>query len=217
MENKSPELQAIRTDYGKSSLDEKSVNKNPIRQFEEWLKAAIHAQVNEPNALCLSTLDMDGFPESRIVLLRGVSDDGFTFFTNYNSQKGRDMAVNNKVAINFFWAELERQVRVMGTVAKISALESDDYFNSRPRQSQIGAWASDQSEVLQSREELEAKEKEFEKKFEGIPIPRPEHWGGYLVKPVKIEFWQGRASRLHDRLQYTLLKGGTWGIARLSP
>lgn len=216
MENTLPEIQAIRTDYAKSKLDELTVNKNPILQFKEWLSAALRSQLIEPTAMCISTLDSAGFPSGRIVLLRAVNETGFTFFTNYTSQKGKDIERYPKVSLNFFWPDLERQVRVVGTIAKISPKDSDEYFNSRPRQSQIGAWASDQSEVLSHRSALEEKEKEFEKIFENKPVPRPEFWGGYNVSPLVIEFWQGRPSRLHDRIRYSLLHG-EWEIERLNP
>ncbi|MES2629963.1 MAG: pyridoxamine 5'-phosphate oxidase [Bacteroidota bacterium] len=212
----SPEILAIRTNYGKMALDESAVDKNAILQFRNWLQAAVHSQVIEPNAMCLSTIGPDGFPTGRIVLLRGVSEQGFAFFTNYNSHKGHEIEQHPKVSLTFFWPDLERQVRISGTIAKLPAKDSDEYFNSRPRQSQIGAWASAQSEVIGDREELEVKEKEYEAQFEGKEVPRPEHWGGYQVSPIKIEFWQGRASRLHDRLQYTL-EHGAWKMERLSP
>lgn len=215
MQNISPEIQAIRTDYGKMSLDEHSVDKNPLVQFTEWLNAAIHAKVIEPNAMNVSTINADGFPSSRIVLLRGV-DTGLCFYTNYNSEKGHNISNDPKGCITFFWPDLERQIRITGTLAKVSAEESDAYFNSRPRQSQVGAWASDQSHVIADRVVLEQQEKDFEKKFEGVAVPRPPHWGGYRLTPVKFEFWQGRASRLHDRVRYSLLEG-SWTIARLSP
>ncbi len=216
MQNGSPEIQAIRTDYGKMSLDESSVDKNPIQQFQTWLNAAIHAQVIEPNAMTVATIGEEGYPSSRIVLLRGVSDNGLTFFTNYHSEKGHNIERTPKVSLQFFWPDLERQVRITGDISKVSAEESDNYFHSRPRQSQIGAWASNQSEALSGRQELEEREKEFEGKFEGISVPRPPHWGGYIIKPIKVEFWQGRASRLHDRLLYTQVEGG-WKIERLAP
>ncbi len=212
----SVDIQAIRTDYGKASLDVQSVDKNPLHQFKHWLNDAITAKVLEPNAMNLITIALSGFPTSRIVLLRDVKESGFTFFSNYQSEKGREIEKENRVGLNFFWPELERQVRVAGLVTKLSASESDLYFASRPRKSQIGAWASNQSEPIKSREILELKELEFEAKYLGVDVPRPPHWGGYVVVPEELEFWQGRPSRLHDRLKYTLTNG-SWEITRLSP
>lgn len=216
MENLTPEIQGLRINYSKSVLDESKVDKNPLLQFDYWLKEAITAKVAEPNAMTISTVDALGFPGSRIVLLRGISEQGFKFYTNYHSSKGHDIEQNPKVALNFFWPDLERQVRVYGIIERLDESESDAYFASRPRESQIGAWTSNQSEVIQSREELEAREKKYTQEFDGREVPRPEHWGGYLIKPVKVEFWQGRPSRLHDRLLYSL-EGGDWKIERLAP
>ncbi len=216
MSNTPIDIKAIRTDYGKHFLLEGNVNKNPIEQFKMWLEEAIKAQVNEPNAMSVSSVNKLGYPTSRIVLLRGISDDGFVFYTNYKSNKGDEFESDPKVGVTFFWPELERQVRICGHITKVDAATSDDYFNSRPRQSQIGALASPQSSVIKNREELELAEKELEKKYEGQTVPRPAHWGGYLIKPVSIEFWQGRPSRLHDRLLFSL-DGGNWKIDRLAP
>jgi len=216
MSNTSPDIKAIRTDYGKHYLLEGEVNKNPLEQFKVWLHEAIRFKVNEPNAMNVSTLNQEGYPTSRIVLLRDIDHEGFTFFTNYNSHKGIEVAHNPKVGLTFFWPELERQVRVCGEIVKVDEKVSDDYFNSRPRQSQLGALVSNQSAVLKDREELERAEKELEKKFAGKPVPRPKHWGGYLVKPVSVEFWQGRPSRLHDRLLYSK-EGDNWNLTRLAP
>jgi pyridoxamine 5'-phosphate oxidase len=167
--------------------------------------------------MTLATVNRKGQPDARIVLLRGVDKNGFSFFTNYKSAKGREINENKKVCLNFFWPDLSRQVRIAGTIEKLSAKISDDYFQSRPRESQLGAWASNQSEVIENRQALEAKFDEFEQKFNGKKIPRPAHWGGYIVRPVTIEFWQGRASRLHDRILYEKNKSGTWKISRLAP
>lgn len=180
------------------------------------MQDAIDAKTGEPNAMTLATVDANGFPEARVVLLRGVDKNGFSFFTNYKSAKGREL-FTGKACLNFFWIELARQVRIVGTVKKVSAKESDDYFNSRPRESQISAWTSNQSEVIGSRDELENKYALLEKKFQNKKVPRPSYWGGYAVKPIAIEFWQGKQNRLHDRILYSKLKTGKWKIERLSP
>lgn len=188
--------------------------KEPFSFFKKWYKEAFkHNDI--ANAMTLSTADADGKPSSRIVFLKELSDEDFIFYTNYNSHKGKNLAVNPNVSCLFFWAELERQVRIEGTVTKVSAKESDEYFNSRPRGSQLGAWASQQSEVLSSRQLLEERIHEFNLKYPK-KIPRPEHWGGYIIHAEKIEFWQGRASRLHDRVVYEK-DGDTWEIYRINP
>ncbi|RYG41030.1 MAG: pyridoxamine 5'-phosphate oxidase [Chitinophagaceae bacterium] len=206
----------IRKDYIQHSLDEDDVHENAVEQFHLWFNEAIKAEVEEVNAMTLATADADGAPSARIVLLKGADEKGFSFFTNYNSKKGRDLEANPRAALVFFWKELERQVRVTGTVSKLSKEESDEYFFSRPEGSRIGAWSSPQSEVIASREILNIRVSEKEKGFSGKIIERPDFWGGYVVKPVKVEFWQGRESRLHDRLLYTL-EGGKWKISRLAP
>ncbi len=212
----SADIKGIRTDYGKHFLLEEEVDKNPIRQLQLWLNEAIKANVAEPNAMSVSTVNSDGYPTSRIVLLRGVDENGLTFYSNYHSNKGKEIDRFNKVGITFFWPELERQVRICGEIEKLSATESDTYFASRPRESQIGAWVSKQSMTLKNRQELDDNETRLEKEFEGKTIPRPAHWGGYLVVPVSMEFWQGRPSRLHDRLLFTKVDAA-WTLARLSP
>jgi pyridoxamine 5'-phosphate oxidase len=197
-------------------LDEKLISKNPIVQFNAWIKDAFLANVGEPNAMTLATVDSKGFPDARVVLLRAVDKKGFSFFTNYNSVKGRELR-NKKACLNFFWPELSRQVRIVGTVQKVSIKESEDYFNSRPRESQLSAWTSHQSEIVGSREELEKKYLLMENKFQNKKVPRPSYWGGYSIRPLTIEFWQGKQNRLHDRILFTRMKSGRWKIERLSP
>ena len=207
----------IRKDYKLQSLLEKDVNVNAIAQFNNWWQEAIHSEIDEVNAMTLATASADGIPAARIVLLKGFDDRGFVFFTNYESFKGMQLAENPRACLVFFWKELERQVRITGLVEKVSDVESDAYFNSRPEGSRIGAWASPQSQVIVSREWLQEREKTYAKDFSGKPLKRPAHWGGYRVKPVTVEFWQGRPSRLHDRLQYTLEGNNQWKIERLAP
>lgn len=209
------EIASLRKDYRQSELLEKDIDFNPLNQFQKWFKEAITAEVNEPNAMCLSTID-NGFPDSRIVLLKGIEHNGFVFYTNYLSAKGKQIEQNPNVHLNFNWLELERQVRVSGHAQKLSAEESDIYFNSRPFESRIGAIVSAQSNFLESRETIETAMQQTLKEYEGKNPTRPEHWGGYLVIPTKIEFWQGRTGRLHDRIQYTL-KGEDWNTVRLYP
>jgi pyridoxamine 5'-phosphate oxidase len=210
-------LSKLRKDYGKMGLDEKGLNPNPLKQFEKWITEAANAGVVEPDAFTLSTVAAQGIPSSRIVLLRNFDHRGFTFYSNYESQKGRELEHNPYVAMNFFWPDLERQIRICGRAGKIPVLESMDYFRSRPRASQIGAWASEQSRELISREMLENRIAEIEKKFQGRDVEKPPHWGGFLVKPESIEFWQGRPSRLHDRFLYTAAGNGNWERKRLNP
>lgn len=211
-------LEHLREDYSSHTLDISSVNQNPFLQFESWFNEAQEAQVLEPNAMTLSTCDVDGQPSSRIVLLKGVEKNAFHFYTNYNSRKGQQIDQNPKVALLFLWLELHRQVRIEGVISKLPPEQSTQYFQSRPRGSQIGAIASPQSEVIASREVLEDNVKELEKRYNGIDkMPRPVHWGGYLVIPHLIEFWQGRPSRLHDRIQYTLIDEEKWKLERLAP
>jgi len=209
------DISAIRKDYALKSLDFREVSGNAILQFRTWFDEAINAEVLEVNAMTLSTVGVDGTPNARIILLKGI-DEGFVFFTNYRSEKGRELEINNKAALTFFWAELERQVRVKGVVEKVSVQESDAYFFSRPFGSQIGAWVSPQSNKIKSRQELVTKQLEIEQNFSVNPMQRPGHWGGYRLIPSKIEFWQGRPSRLHDRIVYDLVDG-KWQISRLAP
>ena len=207
----------IRKDYKLQSLSEKDAAPNGIAQFNSWWQEAINSEIDEVNAMTLATASADGIPAARIVLLKGFDERGFVFFTNYESFKGMQLAENPRACLVFFWKELERQVRITGLVEKVSDVESDTYFNSRPEGSRIGAWASPQSQVIESREWLQEREKTYAKDFSGKPLKRPSHWGGYRVKPVTIEFWQGRPSRLHDRLQYTLEGVNEWRIERLAP
>ena len=213
----SKKIADIRRDYSHQVLSEKDVEASPFIQFDKWWKEALQAEIDEVNAMTLATATADGLPSARIVLLKGFNEKGFIFFTNYESYKGMQLAENPKACLVFFWKELERQVRITGLVVKISSGESDEYFHSRPEASQIGAWASPQSRVIENRHWLDEKFNELVNKMEGSDIKRPPHWGGYLVKPVVIEFWQGRPSRLHDRIQYTLEETGNWKIERLAP
>ena len=210
-------IKLLRNEFTSSVLEEANVSKSPFVQFTKWLQNAVDAGVMEPNAVTLATSSKEGFVDARIVLLRDFSTKGFSFFTNYNSIKGREIRHNKKACLNFFWPELQRQVRIKGTIEKLSSRASDQYFNSRPRESQIAAWASHQSEKLSDRNELENRFKEYEKKFYGRKIPRPPHWGGYCLKPVHVEFWQGRMSRLHDRIVYEKSRNNQWIILRLNP
>jgi len=207
----------IRKDYKQHSLLEKDVERAPFLQFKKWWDEALRADIDEVNAMTLATASAEGVPAARIVLLKGFDEKGFVFFTNYESFKGMQLEENPRACLVFFWKELERQVRITGLVEKTSAGESDAYYNSRPETSRIGAWASPQSRVIANREWLEENEKQYTSSFKGAGIKRPPHWGGYRVQPVTIEFWQGRASRLHDRIQYTLQETGNWLIERLAP
>ena len=207
----------IRKSYSKKKLSEKKIDNEPLKQFSKWWKQAVASGISEVNAMTLATASSDGFPSARIVLLKGVEKNGFVFFTNYNSYKGQQLAENPKACAVFFWKELERQVRITGLVEKVSQEESEAYFFSRPEGSQIGAIASPQSQVIESREWLDEHYKQVKRKAKEDKIEKPEHWGGYILKPVIIEFWQGRPSRLHDRIQYTLEDNGKWKIERLAP
>lgn len=210
-------LAEIRTDYTKASLSIESVDKDPFKQFETWFKQALDSKALEPNAMNLATLSESGRPTSRIVLLKGIEQRQFLFYTNYQSQKGKELEINPACALNFFWPELERQVRIEGIVNRVSESTSDEYFQSRPRPSQVGAWASPQSAIIKDRAILEERAKEIETRFKGLKVlPRPKQWGGFGVTPFEIEFWQGRSSRLHDRIVYTLLDD-KWKINRLAP
>lgn len=211
------DIASIREDYSKYSLTEADVVADPITQFQLWFEQAVQAQVAEPNAMALSTISSEGFPSSRIVLLKDIKPTGFSFFTNYRSSKGVSILNNNRVSLLFFWIELQRQVRIEGLVEKLSESESDEYFASRPKGSRIGAIASPQSSVIVSRASLEERVATLSKKYEGQEdVPRPSCWGGYQVKPVRLEFWQGRSSRLHDRLVYSL-EDNKWIINRIAP
>ncbi|GAB3642511.1 pyridoxamine 5'-phosphate oxidase [Spirosoma arcticum] len=206
----------LRKEYALNGLDKADVLSDPIAQFQVWFEAALGAGVPEPNAMHVSTITADNRPDGRIVLLKDVSDAGFVFYTNYESRKGRQLTERPFAALTFFYPELERQIRIEGRVEKVSTDESDAYFNSRPRGSQIGAWVSQQSSLVESREVLENRQRELESQFEGQPVPRPPHWGGFRVVPDMLEFWQGRPSRLHDRIRYRK-EGQNWVVERLSP
>lgn len=206
----------LRSDYGAENLRASIVKRSPFEQFEIWLAEAIAADLEEPNAMVLSTAAKDGKPSSRVVLLRGFDRKGFVFFTNYDSRKGREIAENPQASLLFYWEKLERQVRIEGVISKASRKISKEYFASRPRESQIGAWASPQSQTISSRRELEEKFAESEERLAGKNVECPDFWGGFVLKPEMFEFWQGRESRLHDRLRYTK-KGRVWKIERLSP
>ncbi len=220
----------IRKDYKLASLEEVDVASNPIDQFTRWWNDAVASQIDEVNAMTLATVNTAGVPAARIVLLKGYNPEGFIFFTNYESDKGKNLAQNPNAALVFFWKELERQIRIEGTVQKVSAEESDRYFNSRPASSRIGAWASPQSAVIENRLVIEQNVERYTSIFTNDSIERPDHWGGFIVKPTSIEFWQGRSSRLHDRIRYKLETSGynaatdtrtrtdaNWKIERLAP
>ena len=207
----------IRKSYSRKKLSEKKASTDPFKQFGKWWKQALASKIVEPNAMTLATASADGVPSARIVLLKDFSKDGFVFFTNYESFKGRQLSENPKACLVFFWKDLERQVRITGLVEKTDPKISEEYFHSRPAGSQLGALVSPQSRVIPNRDWLDDRYKESKKEIAGGTIPRPGHWGGYLVKPVIIEFWQGRPSRLHDRLQYSLQEDGSWKMERLAP
>ncbi len=209
-------LPDLRINYGKSGLIEADADASPFVQFRAWLADAIAAGVPEPNAMTLATCTADGLPSARVVLLKGFDERGAVFFTNDHSRKGAELLNNPRAALVFFWPDLERQIRVEGTVEKAAPEEGDEYFQTRPRNSRLGAWASEQSAVIAGRAELEARHRELELRFPDEDVPRPPHWGGYRVTPSVFEFWQGRPSRLHDRLRYRL-DGGQWIVERLSP
>jgi pyridoxamine 5'-phosphate oxidase len=213
---KNTDLSALRVNYTLKSFSEQDVLPDPFKQFENWLDEAIQSAVNEPNAMVLATVKEDLSPSARVVLLKGFSHEGFVFYTNYESNKSEQISKNNQVALVFCWLELQRQVRIEGTVSRISEDESDQYFHTRPLSSQIGAHASPQSQLVESREELERKYREFEELFMKQPIIRPKNWGGFIVKPKSFEFWQGRESRMHDRFLYNEINLN-WQINRLAP
>jgi pyridoxamine 5'-phosphate oxidase len=207
----------LRNDYRKGELVESAILLNAIHQFKIWFGEAAVIDVHEANTMILATANPAGIPSARVLLLKGVDNRGFTFYTNYTSRKARELDSNPRASMVFFWSELERQVRIDGTIEKVTREESETYFHSRPRESQIGAWASHQSGVIASREILEKRFAELNEKFGTGPIPLPDFWGGYRLLPNTIEFWQGRSSRLHDRILYTHQPDGSWKIERLEP
>lgn len=212
------DLSNYRKSYEKQELLESNCPENPMELFQKWfLHADASEIIDETNAVTLSTIGTDGFPKSRVVLLKKYTWEGFIFYTNYHSEKGKAIAANNQVCLSFFWPALEQQIIIKGFAEKLAENLSDGYFESRPDGSKLGAWASNQSEVVGSRQELDDELKRFEAKFEGKEISRPAHWGGYLVKPVSIEFWQGRPNRMHDRIRYSLQEDFSWKLERLAP
>ena len=212
------DLSNYRKNYEKDALLEGNTPANPIELFRDWfLKADASEHEHEANAMNISTIGLDGFPKNRMVLLKKFTWEGFIFYTNYNSEKGKAIAKNPNICLSFFWNTFERQIIIKGKAEKLAENLSDGYFESRPDGSKLGAWASDQSAVVSSRSELDNNLKSFEEKFRDSEIPRPNHWGGFLVKPVSIEFWQGRPNRMHDRIRYTLASDFTWKKERLAP
>jgi pyridoxamine 5'-phosphate oxidase len=210
-------LADLRKDYSLAGLAEKDLARDPFRQFEKWFQEAEAAKITEPNAASLATATRDGRPSTRTVLLKGVDGRGFVFYTNYESRKGRELDANPRAALMFPWIAFERQVVIEGTVTKVSREEAETYFHSRPLLSQLSAWASAQSTIVSGRKTLEDAFKEVEKKYAGQPVPLPPYWGGYRLAPETVEFWQGRRSRLHDRLRYRRSEDGGWTVERLSP
>ena len=210
------DIKNLRLNYKKSTIDFKNLAKNPIQYFMNWFEDALKVSKQEANACVLSSVSSDNYPSSRVVLLKGVNENGFTFFTNYKSSKAKDIDANPNVALNFYWPELERQVRIVGIAKKITINDSDTYFKSRPRESQMGAWLSDQSKVIGLDYNFMETLNSLESKFKDKEVERPLHWGGYCIEPIKIEFWQGRPSRLHDRLEYKR-EDGKWIYKRLAP
>ena len=215
---KQKDLSNYRKSYEKSELNESSIHDNPLEQFNMWFDEVENSSgIDEPNAMTLSTIGIDGFPKSRVVLMKKITSEGFIFFTNYESEKGKALNTNPLSCLSFFWPNLERQVIIKGKSEKISTILSDTYFKSRPLKSQLGAIVSEQSNVVDSRIILEKRLVAKEKEYKGKEISRPDNWGGYIVKPLSIEFWQGRPNRLHDRIRYTLKDEGDWKIERLQP
>ncbi|HET8828602.1 MAG TPA: pyridoxamine 5'-phosphate oxidase [Pelobium sp.] len=210
-------VQNLRQDYRSASLNEDDVDQNPYQQFEKWFQEALNAKVTEPNAMTLATSNGSCIPSARVVLLKEFTDEGFVFYTNYNSKKGREIAESPYAALVFFWPDLERQVRIEGVVERVSEDESSTYFKSRPRGSQLGALSSPQSEIIPNRKFLEERLEKLTEKYKGQEIEKPEHWGGYRVMPNRIEFWQGRSNRLHDRILYVQEKDQSWKFERLAP
>ncbi len=210
------EISKLRKEYSLTELRKKNVNKNPFDQFSRWFQDAVKSKIEEPNAMILATADKNGIPSVRVVLLKGVNSDGLKFYTNYNSQKGRELSENPNASLLFFWHPLERQIRISGKVIKLHVKESSEYFKTRPYESQIGAWASKQSKVLSSRDELEKRFEDLKLKYKEGEVPLPPNWGGFKLIPQTFEFWQGRQSRLHDRIRY-VKNENNWRIERVSP
>jgi pyridoxamine 5'-phosphate oxidase len=210
-------LAQLRREYTLAGLTEHEVDPDPLRQFQKWFREALDAGIREPNAMVLATVEPRGHPSTRTMLLKGADERGFSFFTNYQSRKGRDLASNPHASVTFPWLELERQVCIEGTVTRLSREESQEYYNARPRGSRLGAWVSQQSSVISGRDFLESRLKELEAQYPGEEIPAPPNWGGYVLVPDRMEFWQGRPNRLHDRICYTRKADGSWRIDRLSP
>jgi pyridoxamine 5'-phosphate oxidase len=210
------DLARVRKEYSRHALSETDVDLNPFVQFNRWLQEAVAARLPEPNAMALATATAEGRPSVRMVLLKGYDDRGFVFYTNYEGRKSSDLLKNPNAALLFYWSDLERQVRIEGSVEKTSRQESEDYFNTRPLESRLGAWASRQSEVIPGRSDLERKVSDLKERYAGREVPVPPFWGGFRLQPHDFEFWQGRENRLHDRIRYSL-RGGVWVIERLSP
>ena len=211
-------VNSLRRASADQPLDENAVSSNPYDQFAKWFEEAVNAQILDPFAMVIATVSEIGFPSCRTVYMRDISEEGIVFYTNYNSQKGKEITNNAMVSMLFLWVELDRQIRIFGRAERVSQKQSDEYFASRPRESQIGSWASDQSEVIENRQVLKDKFSYYEEKFKDLNVPRPENWGGFLTRPEKFEFWQGRPNRLHDRIVYLKdQESGQWNIQRLSP
>ena len=210
-------IEKLRRDYSGKLFDESMVDPDPFKQFEKWFEDAVKAEISDPHAMVIATVSHNCKPSARVVLLRGFEKNGFVFYTNYKSHKSAEILQNPNVAAVFYWNGLDRQVRIEGVVEKVDTKNSDEYFHSRPRESQLAAWASNQSKVIAGREELEKMFKEYENKFAGQAVPRPDNWGGFRIIPESYEFWQGRPNRLHDRIFYRVGKAGNWEISRLAP